>query len=105
MQSIPMRKITISLTQDLVEFADRLASQVDVSRSQVISQALADARARNEQRLAEEGYRFYARESAEFAQASALAVAEATALFPVGRLSGAKMAEVDAALKFNLGMR
>jgi len=28
-----------------------------------------------------------------------------TTVRPVGRLSGAKMAEVDAALKFNLGMR
>ena len=83
MQSIPMRKITISLPQDLVEFADRLASQVDSSHSQVISQALAEARARNEQRSAEEGYRFYTRESAEFAQASPQAVAEATTPFPV----------------------
>ena len=77
MQSISMRKITISLPQDLVEFADRAAHQADISRSQVISQALAEAQARNERRLAEEGYRFYARESAEFAQASALPVAEA----------------------------
>ena len=66
MQSISMRKITISLPQDLVEFADRAAHQADISRSQVISQALAEAQARNERRLAEEGYRFYARESAEF---------------------------------------
>ena len=83
MQSISTRKITISLPQDLVEFADRAAHQADISRSQVISQALAEAKARNERRLAEEGYRFYAGESVEFAQASALAVAEATAAYEV----------------------
>jgi len=83
MQSISTRKITISLPQDLVEFADRAAHQADISRSQVISQALAEAKARNERRLAEEGYRFYAGESVEFAQASARAVAEATAAYQV----------------------
>ena len=84
MESIPMRKITISLPQNLVEFADHAAHQADISRSQVISQALAEAQARNERRLAEEGYRFYARESAEFAEASALLVAEAMAIYEVG---------------------
>ena len=84
MQSVSMRKITISLPQDLDEFADHAAHQADISRSQVISQALAEAQARNERRLAEEGYRFYARESAEFAQASALLVAEAMAIYEVG---------------------
>jgi metal-responsive CopG/Arc/MetJ family transcriptional regulator len=84
MQTLTMRKITISLPQDLVEFADRAARQADLSRSQVISQALAEAQARNEQRLAEEGYRFYASESAEFAQASALAVAEAIVPYTIG---------------------
>ena len=77
-------KITISLPQDLVEFADRAAHQADISRSQVISQALAEAQARNERRLTEEGYRFYVRESAEFAQASVLIVAEAMAIYEVG---------------------
>lgn len=84
MQSVSMRKITISLPQDLVEFADRVAHQADVSRSQVISQALLESQARNEKRLAEEGYRFFARESAEFAQASAQLVAETMAIYDVG---------------------
>jgi metal-responsive CopG/Arc/MetJ family transcriptional regulator len=35
-----MRKITISLPQALVDFADRTANQAAHSRSQVISQAL-----------------------------------------------------------------
>ncbi len=77
MQSNIMRKITISLPQDLVEFADSTATQADISRSKVISQVLADARTRDETRLAEEGYRFYANEALEFAEASARAVAEA----------------------------
>jgi metal-responsive CopG/Arc/MetJ family transcriptional regulator len=84
MQSIAMRKVTISLPLDLVEFADRAAQQAEISRSQVISQALSEAKARVERRLAEEGYRFYAGESVEFATASALAVAEAAATYQAG---------------------
>lgn len=84
MQSVSMRKITISLPQDLVEFADRVAHQADISRSQVISQALVESQVRNEKRLAEEGYRFFARESAEFAQASGQLVAEAMAIYETG---------------------
>jgi len=41
-----------------------------------IGQALAEAQAREQARLAAEGYRFYAEESGEFADASAQAVAE-----------------------------
>lgn len=84
MQSIAMRKVTITLPLDLVEFADRAAQQAEISRSQVISQALSEAKARVERRLAEEGYRFYAGESVEFATASALAVAEAAATYQAG---------------------
>lgn len=84
MPDIVMRKITISLPQDLVEYADRAALQAGISRSQVISQALSEAKARVERRLAEEGYRFYAGESVEFATASALAVAEAAATYQAG---------------------
>lgn len=78
MQSTSMRKITISLPENLVDFADRMARQGDTSRSRVISRALAEAQARAEQQLAEEGYRFYAGESIESAQATAQAVAEST---------------------------
>ena len=81
MSNVTMRKITVSLPQDLVEFADRTAEQADTSRSQVISQALAEAKARRERRLAEEGYRYYAGASVEFAQASGRAVAEAMAAY------------------------
>ncbi|MGB9620204.1 MAG: ribbon-helix-helix protein, CopG family [Armatimonadota bacterium] len=73
----PVRKITISLPAELVEFADRMAGQSRLSRSQVISRALAQIRAGEEERLAAEGYRFYAQEAEEFAAASSRAVAEA----------------------------
>lgn len=73
----PVRKITISLPVELVEFADRLAEQLRLSRSQIMSRALAQARATEEERLAAEGYRFYAQEAEEFAAASSRAAAEA----------------------------
>jgi metal-responsive CopG/Arc/MetJ family transcriptional regulator len=74
---IPVRKITISLPVELVDFADRLAEQLRLSRSQIISRALAQAKAAEEERLAAEGYRFYAQEAEEFAAASSRAIAEA----------------------------
>lgn len=79
MPGFVMRRITISLPLDLLEYADRAAQQAGTSRSQVIRQALAESRARAARRLAAEGYRFYAGESAEFATASAGVVAEAAA--------------------------
>lgn len=78
------RKITISLPSDLVEFADYVAHQTQTSRSQVISQALAGVRMLEQTRLAEEGYRFYAAEAADFAEASSQAAAEALALSTEG---------------------
>lgn len=77
MSSTTMSKISISLPSDLVAFADWQASQANLSRSQIISKVLAEAKQREEERLAAEGYQFYAQEAAEFATASARAVAEA----------------------------
>ena len=74
-----IQKVTISLTSDLLGYADRRASRTQVSRSQVIGQALAEAQALDQARLAAEGYRFYAGESTEFAEMSAQAVADALA--------------------------
>jgi metal-responsive CopG/Arc/MetJ family transcriptional regulator len=71
-----IRKITISLPSDLLDYADRRAGQTQLSRSQVIGQALAEAKALEQARLAAEGYRFYAGESIEFADSSAQAVAD-----------------------------
>lgn len=72
-----VRKITISLPWDLVEFADRQASRLSISRSRFIASVLSQIKAMEEESLAAEGYQFYAREASEFAAASASAVAEA----------------------------
>ncbi len=74
------RKITISLPEELVVFADQRALETNSSRSQVISMALAHIKILEEERLAAEGYRFYAQEAEEFAVISASAVSEAFAL-------------------------
>ena len=72
-----VRKITISLPDNLVEFADREAARLSISRSGVIAQALSDIKTEEEERFAAEGYRFYAQEASVFAEASAAAVVEA----------------------------
>lgn len=72
-----VRKITISLPSTLVEFADREAARLSISRSRVIARALSEIKAEEEERIAAEGYQFYAQEASEFAAASATAVAEA----------------------------
>ena len=66
-----IRKITISLPDSLVDFADREAARLNVSRSRLIARVLSEARAKEEEHLAVEGYRFYAEEASEFAGASA----------------------------------
>ena len=71
-----MQKITVSLPQELVEFADAVAATMRSSRSNVIAEALAAQREREEARLAAEGYRFYAQQASEFAAASLQAVSE-----------------------------
>jgi metal-responsive CopG/Arc/MetJ family transcriptional regulator len=74
--SVDSRKVTISLPQDLVSYADRRAEELGRSRSQVIGQALAELRAREAEVLAREGYAFYAGEAEAFASASLEAVSE-----------------------------
>jgi hypothetical protein len=84
------RKIGFSSPTGRLEDADRRASRR--RRSQVVNEAPAEVQMREQARLAAEGYRFYAGESSEFAEASVGAVAEAL--------------EVDdAALRFSLGLR
>ncbi len=68
----PIRKITISLPGELIVFADQLAKQNNTSRSQL----LADFKAQEEERLAAEGYQFYAQEASDFADAITTAAAE-----------------------------
>ena len=70
-----MRRITVSIPQELVEFADDQADKLSVSRSRIIVMALSQVKTQSEVRLAAEGYRFYADESAEFAAAIDEAVA------------------------------
>jgi hypothetical protein len=78
-QSAPVRKVTISLPEPLLEFADQRAAAAQTSRSQIIGEALTFIKTQEEQRLAAEGYQFYAPEAAEFAQATSQATAAAWA--------------------------
>lgn len=75
-QTVAIRKVTISLPLSLLEFADRQAEQLRISRSEIIGRALAQAKAVEEDRLAAEGYRFYSQEASEFAEAAARPFAE-----------------------------
>jgi predicted transcriptional regulator len=70
-------KITITISQELVAFADAQAEALRTSRSQVMSMALTAAMAREDEQSAVNGYRFYTQEANEFAAASQKAVAEA----------------------------
>ncbi len=71
-----MRKVTVSIPNELVEFADRKAKKQKRSRSELISLLLADLKAKEEAQLAVEGYQFFAQEAIEFAQATSKATAE-----------------------------
>jgi len=60
-------KLTISIPQDLIVFADELAEEMKVSRSKVIAYCLQE---RAEKRFAErmeEGYKVMAEENRQFA--------------------------------------
>jgi metal-responsive CopG/Arc/MetJ family transcriptional regulator len=72
-----VRKITISVPAELVDFADEQAQQAQTSRSAFITEMLAQLKAEAERRLAAEGYRYYAQEACAFADATERAVAEA----------------------------
>lgn len=68
-----MRKVTITLPEELVIYADRRADESGTSRSQVISRALATLMLSEEEALAAEGYQFYAAEAEAFAVMSSAA--------------------------------
>ena len=76
---LTVRKITISLSDELVAFADTEATRRHISRSQLIAEALARLEVAETERRAADGYQFYASEATEFSEASAVAVAEAVA--------------------------
>ena len=71
------KKVTISMPEELLVFADRMAEAFGKTRSAFIASLLADAREKERELLAAEGYRFFSSEAEEFAAASEAAVAEA----------------------------
>lgn len=71
------KKVTISVSEELLAFADRMATSMGSTRSNFISSVLKEVRERELERLAAEGYRYYGAEAQEFAAASGCAVAEA----------------------------
>jgi hypothetical protein len=71
------KKVTISMSEELLAFADRMARSLGLTRSGLIASLLDQARERELERLAAEGYRYYSSEAREFAAASEAAVAEA----------------------------
>jgi len=77
MSVIASRKVTISLPEDLVVFADSKAAESGTTRSRVIGDLLAALRKQEQDALAREGYRFYSQEAEEFAMRSGPAVSEA----------------------------
>lgn len=70
-------KVTLSLTPELVSFADRKAARLKSNRSLVIEDLLARDRDLEEEELAAEGYKFFNREAVEFAGMSLPVVSEA----------------------------
>ncbi len=70
------KKVTISLPQDLLGFADSMATELKTTRSKIISDSLKEMRQRERDDLAREGYRFYAQEAEEFAEMSVQAMTE-----------------------------
>jgi metal-responsive CopG/Arc/MetJ family transcriptional regulator len=65
--SKPVRKVTVSLPQHLLECADKTAAERGISRSELVAELIAEMAARQRDDLAAEGYCFYAKEAEEFA--------------------------------------
>ena len=61
-------KLTISLPEDLVELADKIAGEKKISRSQVISQCLKEVQENRKAELLKEGYLAMAEEHKKFAE-------------------------------------
>lgn len=76
MSTVTMQKVTVSLPNDLIEFADRRALEQGISRSKFIANLLVEFKMSEEDALAAEGYQFYAQEAREFAEASQQVTAE-----------------------------
>lgn len=71
-----VEKLTISLPRNLISLTDKIAKEMNISRSKVVSsclQELAEKRLRAEM---EEGYKAMAKEHEQFAKISAEAASE-----------------------------
>lgn len=75
-----LREVTVSLPSELLNYADQRAKELNTSRSEIISSALAAIRAAEtamgKEGVAAEGYQYYAEEASDFAHSSARMVAE-----------------------------
>lgn len=67
----------MSLLENLAESANHGTDRLDTSKGGLVARGLCEIEAEEEERLAAGGYRFYASETREFAEASAPAVAAA----------------------------
>lgn len=76
-RALDLEKVTVTLPRELVRYADERAAERGVSRSEVVSEAVAQRRARDIDDLAREGYAFYREESSAFAEAVMGPVSEA----------------------------
>lgn len=79
MPQVATKKVTISLPEELVAFADHKASEQRTTRSDVIGRLIEERRAAELDALAREGYELYAQEAIEFAEQSAIAFGEVVA--------------------------
>lgn len=76
MSTPTIQKVTVSLPENLIAFADGIAMMQGISRSKFITDLIAEFKMRQEDTLAAEGYQFYAQEAGDFATASLPATLE-----------------------------
>ncbi len=76
MPQVTSRKVTLSLPEELIAYADSKAAELGTNRSRLVSDLLERFRQHEREALAREGYRFYAGEAEEFAAQSAAAASE-----------------------------
>ena len=63
-----VKRVTLSLPEELVAFTEGWANERGISRSQAIREALRVFKRAERDRLMAEGYRFYAEESVQMAE-------------------------------------
>ncbi len=77
MPATAIKKVTVSLPMDLLDFADASAAKHGATRSALIGELLRERRDCDREALASEGYRYYGREAVEFASSTHRAAAAA----------------------------